>query len=255
MITPYLAKLGFSDKEQQIYLALAQLGVQPASVISRHTGLDRITTYKLLKKLADRGFIRIYAEHNMQHFGIDSFEVLENHLKEEDQRIHTMLEEFPTLEQMLRNLRQNEMMVPKLQLFEGETGIKNLFNDLLFEMKEEGVQQLRVLTSNTFDERLGDVPLSRFVKGFFQEVQRRNMAVEIFSASGNLLPETIREVAFAQFDPEKLPAARGTTNIFLAGHALYIACYKDTQIGLKIKQSEMSQIFHFLFDFMKAKGE
>ena len=85
-------------------------------------------------------------------------------------------------------------------------------------------------------------------------MKKRKIDLEIFEASGTLIPERLRKVSMESFDPSKLPAAKGTTNIFLAGHAVYLACYKTAPVGLKIKQAEMSQMFHFLFDMFGQRG-
>ena len=253
MLKQYLEKIGLNDKEQAIYITLAGIGIQPASVIARKCKLDRVTTYKNLKKMADQGFVKIYSENGIQCFGIESFDNLNHFLKEKLNSYSELVQEFPIAENLLKSLKAESSLVPKLQIFEGETGIKNLFKDLLFELKSEGIRQVRIITSNTFEERLGDVPLSRFVHEFYDEIKKRKIDTQIFEAAGNLIPEHLNSVSIEKFDPTKLPAAQGTTNIFLAGHALYIACYKDTQIGLKVKQTEMSQIFHFLFDFIAKK--
>ncbi len=117
-----------------------------------------------------------------------------------------------------------------------------------YEIQDEKIGQLRMIASNTFDERLANIPLSRFVSDFFTEVKNHKVDIEIFEASGNLIPEHLARVKTQNFDPQKLPAARGTTTIFLVGTALYVACYKTNQVGIKIKQPEIGQIFHFLFD-------
>lgn len=255
MLQQYLQRLGFSEKEQAIYLVLTEIGVQPASIIARRCGLDRVTTYKHLKRLAERGFVKVYHRDAMQCFGVEKFEALQEYLREEVARHEKLLQEFPTVENLLASRRGGDSLVPKLQIFEGEAGMKGFFRDIVYEAKEQHLQQIRMLTSNTFEERLGDVPLSRFVDEFFADIRKCKLDVEILEASGTLIPERVRAVSFTEFQPEKFPAARGTTSIFLVGSCVYLACYKDTQIGMKIKQAEMSQIFHFLFDVVGRSAE
>ena len=61
MLAEYLAKIGFSDKECALYQVLAEVGVQPASVIARRSNLDRVTAYKHLKRLAAKGLVKVYS--------------------------------------------------------------------------------------------------------------------------------------------------------------------------------------------------
>lgn len=255
MIQDYLQRVGLDGKEQKIYLTLAQIGVQPASVVARKCSLDRVTTYKHLKKLADRGLVKIYYDKSIQCFGIESFENIQAYLKEQMSGYEGLIEQFPTAANLLKSLSGEGQMIPKLQMYEGETGMKSCFRDLVFEAKEQNIGQIRMLTSNTFDERLGDVPLSKFVRGLFSDIRKNKIDMQMFEASGTLLPERIRNVSFESVNPDKLPAGRGATNIFLVGQTVYLTCYKHSQIGLKIKHAEISQIFHFLFDMMGKMAE
>ncbi len=250
MLEQYLHKVGLDEKEQRIYLALAEMGVQPASVIARKCRLDRVTTYKHLKKLAELGFVKIYYEHSTQRFGVESFEHIEMHLKEQKQSTEELINEFPLIHGVLQGLKDKQQLIPKLQIYEGENGIRSCFRDLLFEVKLQKLKQVRMLTSNTFDERLGGKKLSTFVSQLFDDIRKQKIDVEIFEATGAMIPERLQQVSLATLDPEKLPAARGATNIFLVGQVVYLTCYKQSQIGLKIKHAEISQIFHFLFDMM-----
>ncbi len=254
MIEEYLQRIGLEKKEQTIYLALAKMGVQPASVVARKCNLDRVTTYKHLKKLAGRGLVKIYHDRSMQCFGIESVDSVQGYLKERMSGYQDLLDQFPVAANVINTLREENQLIPKLQIYEGETGIKSCFRDLLFEVKEQKLRQVRMLTTNTFDERLGDVPLSKFIRGLFDDLRENRIDVQMFEASGMRLPERVRKVSFDTVNPEKLPAARGATNIFLAGQVVYLTCYKDSQIGLKIKHNEISQIFHFLFDMMGGKA-
>ncbi len=250
MIQDYLERVGLEGKEQKIYLMLSQIGVQPASVVARKCNLDRVTTYKHLKKLAERGLVKIYYERSMQCFGVESFENIQAYLKERMSGYQELIEQFPTAANLLKTLKGEGQLIPKLQIFDGETGMKNCFRDLLLEIRDQKLGQIRMLTSNTFDERLGDVPLSTFVRGLFADLRKNKIDMEIFEASGTLIPERLHNVSFETINPDKLPAARGATNIFLVGQVVYLTCYKHSQIGLKIKHAEISQIFHFLFDMM-----
>ncbi|MBI5414023.1 hypothetical protein HZA38_00725 [Candidatus Peregrinibacteria bacterium] len=253
MLIKYLKKIGFTEKEQELYLVLAEIGIQPASVVAKKCNMDRVTAYKNLKHLTEKGFLRIYYRSGIQCFGIQSFDSIRMHLKEKYGLYEDLLKEFPLVEKMMKSLQGERELIPELEIFEGEAGIKRFFRDLLFEVKSEKLHQIKMLTSNTFEERLGNVPLSRFIEEFFNEIKSLMVDFEILEMTGTLLPERLHRIAFLEFNPEKIPAAKGTTSIFIAGHAVYLTCYKTSQIGLKIKQSEISQMFHFLFDMLKKK--
>lgn len=255
MLTDYLQKLHFTDKEQKIYLVLAELGVQPASIIARRSGLDRVTAYKHLKKLSERGFVKTYVRNGVQAFGIENFDAIEDYLQNQIELNQDLIKQFPTALNILRSLKGQEDEVPRLQMFEGEAGIKSLFRDMLFELKEGEILQMRMLSSNTFEEWVGDEPLSKTVREFFKDIKEQSVAVELFEATGGLVPERVRKVPYDELDLGNLPIARGTTNIFVVGHNVYLATYKGGQVGLKIKHADLSQIFHFIFDYLGRDEE
>jgi hypothetical protein len=254
MLSPYLDRLGLSEKEKTIILALAGLGIQPASVIARRASLDRVSTYRHLKKLSDQGLVRVYVRDGVQTFGLSFGEGIESYVKQQIGIYQELLEDVPLIDQELHALAKGQTLIPKIQMFEGKAGIQSLFRDVLFEAKQQEVRTIRMLSSNTFEQQLGDVPLSRFVGEFFATAKQRKIGVEVLEASGTLLPEYVRFLSPTQVPLEKLPASRGATSVILAGSALYLACYEDSQIGLKIKHRSMSQIFHFFFDAVGRAG-
>ncbi|MBP7114511.1 MAG: hypothetical protein KBA40_03595 [Candidatus Peribacteraceae bacterium] len=248
MLANYLAKLGLNEKEQAIYLMLASMGVQPASIVARRLTQDRVVTYKHLKKLESMGLVKVFIRDGIQCFGITGAEGIESHLEDRNQTVAELADLIPDIATELKTLTRGEGFVPTLQVFQGKSGIKSLFRDLLFEAKSEKLLRIRMMTSNTFDQQMGSVALSKFMGDFFRDAKESNLSIEIIEASGTLLPEYIRRIDPRHFDPDELPASRGATNVFLVGTALYLACYGDSQIGLKIKQEQMSRIFHFFFD-------
>lgn len=70
-----------------------------------------------------------------------------------------------------------------------------------------------------------------------------------------LIPERLERRSSKSADVENLPAAGGATHILLAGTAVYLLTFRETQIGLKIKQQEMAQVFHFLFDAVGRRAD
>ena len=253
MLDSYLRQLGLSDKERSIYVVLAGVGVQPASVIARRCGMDRVTTYKHLKKLCDEGLVKLYVRDSVQCFGIESFEGIERHLKDKLRGYEDLLENFPTAVNVLKSMKEDADLIPKLQIFEGESGIRALFRDIAFTARQEKVKQVRIFSSNTFEGWLGNEPLSKIVQEFFKELDERGITTEMFEATGSLVPEHVKKHALKQAADTPLTVAHGTTNILIVGNTVYLACYKRSMIGLKITQAELSQLFHFLLDVVGRK--
>ena len=252
MIDQYLQKLDFTEKERAIYVVLAEIGIQPASVVARRSGLDRVTAYKHLKKLAERGFLKTYVRDGIQCFGIGSFEALEEYVQARAEDFRSLADEFPVAMNLLKSLGGKEESIPRLQIFEGESGMKALFRDLLHELSTEKLKLFRMLSSNTFEERVNDKTIEKIVAEFFADLTERDITVELFEATGALVPEHLEAVHLFR-GGGTLPIARGSTGIFVAGHAIYLISCKADPVGLKVKQADLSQIVHFIFDLLGKK--
>lgn len=255
MIKPFLQNIGLSDKEIQLYLALAELGMQPASAVARYCALDRIAAYKLLKRMAQQGFLTVHIQSGTQAFGVAPVEAIVAAIEKKKADCDVLLKDVPEVEKFLSGFGHGQQTVPRLEVFEGPAGIRRLLRDVLFEARTQGIPQIRMLTSNTFEQKLGNVSLEEFIGEFFLDAKTSGVSVDIIEASGTLLLERLRHIPFAKFDPKLFPASRGAANVFLIGSAFYVASYQDVPIGLKVKQEAMSQVFHFFFDVLGKNVE
>lgn len=136
-ITQLLQDLGLTDKEPDVFLALLKTpGVQPASVIARKVDLNRVTVYKTLVKLAQMGLVT-----KTMKFGITCFfaedpdKVLENLLKKRKDQLQTLGQQLLAVLPEIKNLRQQELYIPKVRFYEGAEGVKRVYEDTLIEKK------------------------------------------------------------------------------------------------------------------------
>lgn len=59
MLIGSLKKLGFSEKEAQVYLTLLKVGPSPASALANRVGLKRVTIYSVLDSLREIGVVGV----------------------------------------------------------------------------------------------------------------------------------------------------------------------------------------------------
>jgi HTH-type transcriptional regulator, sugar sensing transcriptional regulator len=123
-ISSLLIRLGLSDDEAKIYLALLRLGKMNVTEIAKHTGLYRPMVYKLLPRLDDRQLI---AE---QKVGKRSYYVAENpaHLQLLVEKLSADLE---TVSEELFETYHNGKRRPTIKNFEGKEGIRRVFDDMM----------------------------------------------------------------------------------------------------------------------------
>jgi HTH-type transcriptional regulator, sugar sensing transcriptional regulator len=82
-----LKKLGFSDKSVKVYLALLSLGPSSVRSLALEAGLNRGTTYDVLKWLQDKGLVTFYKKDTKQHFVAEPPTKLTNLLREHQEEL------------------------------------------------------------------------------------------------------------------------------------------------------------------------
>ena len=120
-----LQKIGLSDKEAKVYLATLELGQDSVQNIAKKAGVNRATTYVVLKSLIDKGLCSTYDQGKKTYFIASSPSSLESIFELQKKEIE---EKKKNLEKLLPNLNSiynREEGKPVIRYFEGRTGIVN----------------------------------------------------------------------------------------------------------------------------------
>lgn len=134
-IDQVLAELGLQDKEADVYLALLKTpGAQPASVIATRANLNRTTVYKTLIKLVKKGLATKTQRHGIIcFFAEEPDKRLEGLLQNQRKNLDMLNENLIALLPEIKNIQQQELHLPKMRYYEGEEGIKRVYEDTLAE--------------------------------------------------------------------------------------------------------------------------
>ncbi len=131
MIEKTLHNLGWSDKQIKVYLTLLKLGPSPVRTIGTEAGINRGTTYDILKALREEGVVAYFHKKTRQYFVAEDPEKLLTTVdakKEELSRARTSLEQ--AIPQM-RSLHASGGQKPVSMLYEGLEGVRYILNDVL----------------------------------------------------------------------------------------------------------------------------
>ena len=125
-----LKGLDWTKQEAELYIALLQLGHQPASVIAQRTTKNRITTYHALERLADKGIIERVAGKGANNYQAKApkliLQQLEEKRRKHSQEMIHQIESLNWLMPFLGKLEPAEPIKPKVQLFYSE-GLKEIY--------------------------------------------------------------------------------------------------------------------------------
>lgn len=120
-----LAKLGFSEKESTLYLALAETGKTTATSLARKTKLSRSSVYFVLEALKGRGLISAETKNKTTLFTAQHPSALGDVIRRERDELAEKLGFAERLaKDLLPYFRSKQFHVPKLQFFEGRHAVR-----------------------------------------------------------------------------------------------------------------------------------
>lgn len=155
-----LKKLGFSDKEAKVYLALLELGASPVQPVSEKAGVNRATTYVVLDTLRKRGAISTVEKEDKTMFIAESPRTLLRLFRAQEQELKEKQEAFKRVLPELEALFSVATERPKVKFFEGPEGVRAIREDIirsgakiLYDIYSlEYVDQIRALFSDEENE-------------------------------------------------------------------------------------------------------
>jgi len=124
MLVSELKKLNLSEKEARLYLALLELGEANLQDISNKSKIKRTTVYDILDSLKEKGLISTTKKGKRIYYYAENPKVIETIFKEKINVLHSVLPELLSVANLIDKK-------PKIQFFEGEEGIKNIYRDTL----------------------------------------------------------------------------------------------------------------------------
>jgi HTH-type transcriptional regulator, sugar sensing transcriptional regulator len=121
--TEVLEKLGLTEKEASVYLALLELGTAAVQTLANKAGVKRTTVYSILSDLQKRGLVQEVPQTKKALYTAESPQYLLTNLNKQQELLNRFLPDLLVLHN-----RQKEK--PKVQLFQGEEGVKLVYQKI-----------------------------------------------------------------------------------------------------------------------------
>lgn len=132
-----LKKLGLTDKDIIIYKKLLEHGSSSVRDLALISGLNRGTTYDVLKKLQETGLVSYYHQDTKQNFVAEDPEKILKLVKAREEEIKEASEKLQELIPELKSLQEVGGEKPVTKFYSGKNGIKFILDDILFQMKKD----------------------------------------------------------------------------------------------------------------------
>lgn len=126
-----LKKLGFSDKEIAVYRAVLAYGPAPVRKLADASGINRGTTYDILKSLMEQGLVSYYHQKKKQYFVAEHPEKLLIAIDVKAAVLAAAKEEVRAILPELASLFSKASEKPVVKYYEGDAGIRTLLADVL----------------------------------------------------------------------------------------------------------------------------
>jgi sugar-specific transcriptional regulator TrmB len=226
-----LERIGLSQSEAKIYLALLKLKHALAGTISKESQLNRTTTYDSLERLIEKGLVSYVVEANRKIFRPASPSRIKDKLKEQEEAAEEIIPE-------LKRIFEHEEEKEEAEIYRGRKGIRSILNEML------GFKHYVAFgSSGRFLE---------IMKHDFELFQKRKKELKINArvilAEKDKRTEQVK-IAFSLFKyiPDKVSAL---TTTFVYGKNIAIIVWGETPIATIIRSSEVADSYRNYFEML-----
>lgn len=142
MIEQFLQQFGLTEKEASIYLYLTRNGESIVSIISKRTGIQRLTTYSTLESLEKKGFVSRFIKNDVSYYEAEDPEQLVTICQAKIQNLKQMEKEAERVKNMLYKMKEAKAssmkeVRGKIRYYEGMEAVKTLIDETLEEKGSE----------------------------------------------------------------------------------------------------------------------
>lgn len=217
------------------------MGRAGAASLAREVDLPRQTVYSLLEDLVAGRFIEQSDRKGVRQYYADPNQLLRllNHRKEElDAHKRVLREELP---KFLAKGRRAKAL-PVVQYYEGQEGLKRLFENILAQYKKGKLKSFRGFGINQFYPGMEE-----YLASFVEKRNAYGVQTTLFIANA---PDAfgIRDEQSALGRTfKRLPIEPQQAAIYFVGNAIYLFSYKDN-VGVMIENQAIAQYMKDVFD-------
>ena len=148
-----LRNFGLSDKETSVYLALIELGPSSVRVVADKAGINRGTTYDILKALIAVGLVTYYHKQTKQFFVAEPPEKLLSALEDREEKLALVKKDIKENLPRLQAIFERSGNRPAVKFYEGDQGMKQILQDVLETMKNREDKIYFVYSSGAAEDR------------------------------------------------------------------------------------------------------
>ena len=242
MDTSILKKIGLTDNEIKIYIALLSIGHSTAYEISKKTNIYRVHVYDKLEQLMGKGLVTYVYSGAKKYFQATYPQKIKQYLEDKKKDLElqeqAVLKLLPELQELI-NLPKEDT---KVEVFKGKEGLKYILKDIIKIKKE-------VFITGINDAKYNEA-LSVFMKQYFRDLKRYNIREKII---------TLKKKGIFLFDKKTAPTTTyrfleikqfNPTNTFIYGSKIVIVAWGVPITAIMIQNKEISETYRNHFEHL-----
>lgn len=244
MVENVLKQLGFSAKESAVYLACLRLGPSPVRRVAHGAGINRGTTYDILRSLITQGLVSYYHQEKKQYFIAEDPGKLIEVVRRREEELCGMRKALGDVVPQLRSMHDTAGGKPVARFSEGHAGVKGILSDVIAICRSAEPREYRVYSSAVIREHL-----YKLYPNFTKDRIKAGIRVKVVALGPG--GET-RGLDERKWLPTPQPAP--TYQIIYPGKfALITIDGNDAPIGVTIEDGNLAQTQRLLFDALWEK--
>jgi sugar-specific transcriptional regulator TrmB len=175
-----LKRLGLTDGEVAVYVALLELGPSTNSPIAKHSQLQASSVYYCLNSLIKKGFVTFSIRARRKHFeAVDPSllpSVVDEKLKEVEETKHLIQEAIPALLSKKAFAKERN----EANVYYGLKGIKTIFRKILASLKRGDAYESFVI-----EQRLDEPKeLQLFFRSYNRDAKKKGIKIKLLAHQG-----------------------------------------------------------------------
>lgn len=234
-IKQVLGQLGLNDRHATIYLACLEIGSASIQKISAKSGFARSTCEAVLKSLREKGFVTAFQKKRTRYFSPEDPKKIVALAREKVSLLEEALPQFSA-----RYFKGD--ILPTVRLYQGETGIKGILQEILLEAKElisfGSIEDIYAALGDSFPKFTAE----RVKKGIRTKVILRDSPFA--KERQRLGPKQLREVRLV---PETY---QYSSVAFIWNNKVALCSLKEGVIALVVESNELANIQRAMFNFI-----
>ncbi|MEJ0021835.1 MAG: helix-turn-helix domain-containing protein [Candidatus Doudnabacteria bacterium] len=129
LLLKQLIDFGLSDKEAKIYLALLKLEAATVFEVAKQSGINRSSAYVVLEALKKKGLVGVSDDKKVRRYVAASPETLLYAAKSTAKKQENIKSGIESILPELKALHKDTKRKPKVKVFEGENGAREVYLD------------------------------------------------------------------------------------------------------------------------------